>query len=33
MEYCFTLRFSLPEGHAPVDELLEHWQYQAVMMH
>lgn len=23
MEYCFTLRFSLPEKHAPVDELLE----------
>lgn len=23
MEYCFTLRFSLPEGHAPADEMME----------
>lgn len=23
MEYCFILRFSLPEGHVPVDEMLE----------
>ena len=23
MEYSFTLRFSLPEGHAPVDDMLE----------
>lgn len=23
MEYCFTLRFSLPEGHASADEMVE----------
>ncbi len=23
MEYCFTLRFSLPAGHAPADEMME----------